>query len=299
MSPHRLKTINKTAGTSKVVPLRSFDHKEVYNHYESSLSNIEGMIRFDIPWTYSTLLGTRIEQPFLMCSIENDVITLSHLGHRDEYHFKVPLYYCSNKHRSLKSNISIDEDYQFFLLSKDLVPFDIDQKVTFRYLGDNGITERKFTVSVEDDVRYMNYQDLLTYHRNRWSARTRRFMPGHLDNKEVMFNTTLDWWENADKMNNYIYKDCSWFEIYPNTTCFANEFQDEPGYVSWAVCNFENAPKGTGKKVKEIVHEKVKAMGFKKVRVLVHKDNKAILKVLHDYEELSIYDGWYIMAIDL
>ena len=114
-----------------------------------------------------------------------------------------------------------------------------------------------------------------------------------------MFNTTLDWWENADKMNNYIYKDCSWFEIYPNTTCFANEFKDEPGYVSWAVCNFENAPKGTGKKVKEIVHEKVKAMGFKKVRVLVHKDNKAILKVLHDYEELSIYDGWYIMAIDL
>ena len=155
LSPHRLKTIDKTAGTSKQVSLVEFDSSNIYIEYESSLSNIEGMVRFNIPWTYSTLLGTRIDNPFLLCSIEDDVMTLSHLGH-SEKQFRVPVYYCNNKHRSRNSPINHDEDYQYFLLSKDLCPFDTNQEVTFRYLGDDGLSERRFTIAVEDDVREMN-----------------------------------------------------------------------------------------------------------------------------------------------
>ena len=297
MSPHRLKTIDKTAVSSKQVSLIPFNHKEVYTEYESSLSNIEGMVRFDIPWEYSTILGTRIEQPFLMCSIEDNVITLSHLGHSDNM-FKVPLYYCNNKTRSLKSTINQDEDNQFFLLPKSRVPFDGD--VTFRYHGDDGNSERKFTIAVEDDIRNMNYNDLQTYHRNRWSARTRPFMLGHDDMREIYFKETLKWWKSIDKDYVFIYKDCVWFELYPNVTCVGDKFVEEEGYISWTLFAFDNAPKGIGKEVCVAVHNKIKELGFSKIRVLIHKDNTSCIHGPgRDYELLSEMNNWCVYSLDL
>jgi len=292
-----MKTIDKTAVTSKKVNLRQFDHTEVYTEYESSLSNIEGMVRFDIPWTYSTLLGTRLKNPFVMVSIEDDVIEVSYLGHNDNT-FKVPVYYCNGKRRSLRSEINQDEDYQFFLLPKSRVPF--DGEVTFRYHGDDGESERKFTVAVEDDVRNMNHNDLVEYHRNRWSTRTRRFMQGNNTNDIVYFPETLKWWNSIDRNNVFIYKDIAWFEVYPNVTCVGDQFVDEEGYISWTLFTYENAPKGIGTEVSKAVHSKAKELGFSKVRVMVHKDNKACIHgPVRDYELLSEVNDWCVYSIDL
>ena len=189
------------------------------------------MVRFNIPWTYSTLLGTRIDNPFLLCSIEDDVMTLSHLGH-SEKQFRVPVYYCNNKHRSRNSPINHDEDYQYFLLSKDLCPFDTNQEVTFRYLGDDGLSERRFTIAVEDDVREMNYGDILMYHRNRYNVSNRKRLDDNFE--EQHFAVTREWWNNS--ASRYIYKDIAFF--------------DKEHYVI-----FENAPAGTEATVKEMQQE--------------------------------------------
>jgi len=300
VSPHQLKTINKTAVTSKKVNLRQFDHTEVYTEYESSLSNIEGMVRFDIPWEYSTLLGTRLKNPFVLCSIENNVIEISYLGHNDNT-FKVPVYYCNDNRRSKKSEIREDEDNQFFLLPKSRVPFLVDQEVTFRYYGDDGESERRFSISIEDDIRNMNYNDLVEYHRNRWSSRTRRFMQGHEVDDLVHFPTTLKWWNSNDNKDNlFIYKDIAWFELYPNVTCVGDQFVNEEGYISWTLFTYENAPKGIGTELSEAVHSKIKELGFSKVRVMIHKDNKACIHGPgRDYELLSEMNDWCVYSLDL
>lgn len=186
------------------------------------------MIRFNIPWTYSTILGTRIENPFLLCSIEDNVITMSHLGH-SENQFRVPVYYCNNKTRSLNSPHNCDEDYQYFLLSKALCPFEANQEVTFRYLGDDGLSERRFTISIEDDVRPMYYVDLLPYHRNRYDTSTRKRLDKTF--KEVYYQDTLKWWQKSTKR--FIYKD--------------NAFFDKEHYVV-----YKDAPEGTETIVKEL-----------------------------------------------
>jgi len=130
--------IDKMVGTSKEGTVLPLDINRVSKSYEHELSNIEGVVRIDLPNTYSTIIGSREARYILLNHYENEYrLSMQPLC---KTFIKLPLYFFS-KHKNPKYQVfDIDADSQFFIT--DQLPFSVGSTITFSMFDQTETTER-------------------------------------------------------------------------------------------------------------------------------------------------------------
>lgn len=143
----KITKIDRMVGTSKEGTVSSLDISKVSKSYEHELSNIEGVVRVDLPNTYSSIIGSR-EPKYILLNHYEDEYRLSMLPLCDTF-IKLPLYFFSKSKNPKYVDFDIDADSQFFIT--DQLPFSVDDKITFSMVEQTETTERYILMEKNDN----------------------------------------------------------------------------------------------------------------------------------------------------
>ena len=134
----KITPIDKMVGTSKEGTVLPLDINQVSKSYEHQLSNIEGVVRIDLPNTYSSIIGSREPRYILLNHFENEYrLSMQPLC---ENFIKLPLYFFSKQKNPKYQVFDIDADSQFFIT--DQLPFSIGTTIVFSMIDSTQTTER-------------------------------------------------------------------------------------------------------------------------------------------------------------
>lgn len=136
----KIMAIDKMVGTSREVTIRPLEISQVSESYEDNLSNIEGVLRIDLPNDYSTIIGSRYNGYILLNYLDGEY-RLSMQPLCDNFQ-KLPLYFFNGAKRPKYTDFDEDADCQFFIISKSFLPWKIDETITLSMVDATETTER-------------------------------------------------------------------------------------------------------------------------------------------------------------
>lgn len=136
----KITPIDKMVGTSKEVTIRPLEISQVSESYEDNLSNIEGVLRIDLPNEYSSIIGSRYNGYILLNYLDGEY-RLSMQPLCDNFQ-KLPLYFFNGAKRPKYTDFDVEADCQFFIISESLLPWQVGNDIKFYMVDGTESTER-------------------------------------------------------------------------------------------------------------------------------------------------------------
>lgn len=136
----KITPIDKMVGTSREVTIRPLEISQVSESYEDNLSNIEGVLRIDLPNEYSSIIGSRYNGYILLNYLDGEY-RLSMQPLCDNFQ-KLPLYFFNGAKRPKYTDFDVEADCQFFIISESLLPWQVGNDIKFYMVDGTESTER-------------------------------------------------------------------------------------------------------------------------------------------------------------
>lgn len=136
----KIMAIDKMVDTSREGFVKSLDITKVSESYEDDLSNIEGVLRIDLPNDYSTIIGSRYNGYILLNYLDGEY-RLSMQPLCDNFQ-KLPLYFFNGAKRPKYTDFDVEADCQFFIISESLLPWQVGNGIKFYMVDGTETTER-------------------------------------------------------------------------------------------------------------------------------------------------------------
>lgn len=136
----KITPITKMVDTSREGFVKSLKLSQVSESYEDNLSNIEGVLRVDLPNDYSTIIGSRYDGYILLNYLDGEYrLSMQPLCENFQ---KLPLYFFNEGKRPKYNDFDCESDSQFFIISETLLPWQSGNMIKFHMVDATESTER-------------------------------------------------------------------------------------------------------------------------------------------------------------